>query len=299
MAKDHYKIPVSLDRSFLDHEITLTGGGWQAKPMPMKQLLFFGGSVLVMLWVMTSTFLGSAGFLLGFFTVAWWIAATIFFGGVTKTREMRFKTVAAFLAYAPKAARNVLVRTASDPSGFYSIVGIDAIDENGLITFADGTVGQGYLVVGSASILLFDEDRIAILDRVDNYWRKVETNVDYCFITTKEPQRIYQQVASLEGRNQALRFRDPDLIELLDEQYDILTQHVGGRFNSIHQYLLLKGDTRDALKRGHTILQAEADGSNLMIKECSPLDREETYRMLRVFYQGTEANPLTMASSMD
>lgn len=292
MAKDHYRIPVSIDRSFLDHEIVISGGGWRIPPMPIKQLLFYGGSVLVLFWLLSNSWLRQAGWALDIVVVIWWLAATVFFGSLTRTNEMRFRSLPAVLAYLPRRARNVLTRSTSNPGDFYSIVGIDSISDNGLIAFSDGTFGQGYTVVGSASILLFDEDRSAILDRVDSYWRKSELHCEHIFLTTKESQRIYHQVANLERRNQALEHRDPDLVELMNEQYDILTEWVGGKFQSIHQYLILKGDTRDALKRGHNILQAEIAGSPLMIKECVLLDRDEVQRVLRSCFAGDDIDPM-------
>ncbi|MFG1857504.1 hypothetical protein ACGFJT_37110 [Actinomadura geliboluensis] len=293
-----FKVPASISRSFLDHEITLAGGGWQAKPSPIKQLLFLGGGLLVTMWAATTTFIKSAHPLLIALFVIWALIAVFYLGGLTKTKELRFRTVPAFLAYLPKKARRVYTRRSSDPSEFYSIVGINAVDEGGEIHFADGSVGQVYLVVGSASFLLFDDDRTAILDRVDAFWRKVQTTCEYIFITTKEPQRIYHQVANLERRRHQLALMDPDLLELQDEQYDILTEHVGGKFTSIHQYVLLKGKSADALRQAHIILQAEVEGSSLMIKEATILDRDEAYQMLRVFYQGTDNDPFAPLASV-
>lgn len=293
MAKQGYKVPSSLNRSYLDHEITLSKGGWAAKPSPIKQLFFIGGGGLALLWMSTSTFIADAGATAITMFVIWGLAVIVYFGGMTRTKELRVTRIPALLAYLPKKARQVFTRRSSNPSDFAAIVGIDAIDQDGQIRFSDGGVGRVYLVVGSASYLLFDEDRIGILNRVDSFWRKVDMNCEWAFITTKEPQRIYHQVANLERRNQALEVRDPDLIELQNEQYDILTGHVGGRFSSIHQYLLLKGKSADALRRGHMVLQAEVEGSALMIKEATMLDREESESMLRVFYQGidTDAAP--------
>lgn len=296
MAKAAYKVPSSLNRSFLDHEIALSGGGWQAKPSPIKQLLFFAGGLLTILWAVTSTFIKDSGLGLIVLFVIWAVVAVVYLGGLTKTRELRVKTVPALLAYLPKAARNVLTRHSSNPSDFASVVGIDNIDETGLISFNDGGVGQAYLIVGSASNLLFDEDRSAILDRVDAFWRKVPTTAEFIMITTKEPQRIYHQIANLERRNRELDLRDPDLLELQNEQYDILTAHVGGKFTSIHQYLLVRGRSADALRQAELVVQAESESSGLMIKELTMLDREETHQMLRVFYRGIEENPQVVAA---
>ena len=298
MAKTSYKVPSSLNRSFLDHEITLSKGGWAARPAPIKQLFFLGGGGLVLLWVTTSTFVSSSGPVSITLFVIWGLLTIVYFGGLTRTKELRVMTVPAFLAYLPAKARHVLTRRSSNPSDFYSIVGIHQIDQDGRIHFSDGAEGQIYLVVGSASYLLFEEDRIRILDRVDSFWRKIDTACEWLFITTKEPQRVYHQVVNLEQRNQALEVRDPDLVELQNEQYDILAQHVGGRFTSIHQYLLLKGRSADALRRGHTVLQAEVEGSALMIKEATVLDRAETEPMLRLFYQGVDDAAMTSRASL-
>jgi hypothetical protein len=298
MAKTFYKVSTSINRSFLDHEITLSKGGWAAKPSPIKQLFFVGGGLLALLWAATSTFVSDAAPAIVVLFVIWGLAVIIYFGGLTRTKELRVMTVWALLAYAPSRARHVFARRSSDPSDFHSIVGISEVEEDGRIHFADGGEGQIYLVVGSASYLLFDEDRIAILDRVDSFWRKVDTTCEWAFITTKEPQRIFHQVANLERRNQALEVRDPDLVELQNESYDILTQHVGGKFTSIHQYLLLKGRSADALRRGHLVLQAEVEGSALMIKEVTALSRDGAVSMLRVFYQGVDDELLPLRSSL-
>ncbi|MBT8163582.1 MULTISPECIES: hypothetical protein [Arthrobacter] len=288
MAPRSYGIPSPLNRSFLDHEIALRVFGMSLQPSPIKQILFFIGGILITIWAVTATPLRDAHPGLITLFVIWALVATFYLGGLTKTKELRVVRVPALLAYLPKKAREVFVRRGSDPGGFYSMVGISHIAENGRITFDDGSAGQVYMVVGSASRLLFDEDQTAILNRRDAFWRKVPTSCSFTEITTKEPQRVVDQLANLEHRNRNLEIRDPDLIELLDEQYDILTGHVGGKFTSIHQYQLLRGRTANALRQGHQILQVEAESSSLVIKEISMLDRSETERMLRVFYQSAD-----------
>lgn len=286
MAKTTYKIPTSLDRSFLDHEVPLSGGGWQAPPLPMKVLLFWGVSILGVFWLTTTTFVKEADWYLILFLVIWWLAATAFFGQYSKTKEMKFSSVPALLNYLPKQSRRVLTRRSSNPSGFYSILNIENIDETGFIKFLDGTYGQAYLVVGSSSVLVFEEDKRAILDRVDAYWRKIDTTSEHIFVTTKESQRVYRQMAALEQKNKNLQVRDPELFDLMDERFTILRDYVGGQYTSIHQYLVLKGDNLEALRRAHSVLQAEADESSLMIRQCTMLDREALYDMLRGIYAG-------------
>lgn len=284
MAKSVFKIPTSLNRSFLDHEIALAGGGFQMRPVPTKVILFWLVSVMLLFWVCTSTFVSSANGGLIFLVVVWWLTATAFFGQYSNTKEMRFASLPALLEYVPRPSRRVVTRRGSDPTPFSSVTGLKKVDETGYIEWADGTVGQAYLVVGSASVLVFEEDKKAILHRVDSFWRKVDTDVDYIWITTKEPQRVYRQLGNLELLNQALEIRDPELFELLDERYSILKDYVGGQFSSIHQYLVLKADNLEALRRAHTLVRAEVEGSSLMIKQASMLGADDLYEMLRTIY---------------
>lgn len=287
-TKSHYKIPVSLNRSLLDHEIGLSAGGITAKPVPVKVLLFWAGSILALFWVARSTFVSSADWWLIGLVIVLWLVLTAFLGKYNKTKEMAWTKVPVFMNYISPGARKVVARTASNPSAFYSVARTDSIDDSGLISWPDGTVGQAYMVVGSASILVFEEDKKAILDRVDSFFRKIDTNVEMIFMTTKEPQRVYRQLAHLEDINVALQDRDPELVELMHERYDILTGFVGSTFSSIHQYLVLKADNLEALRRGHAVLSAEVEDSSLMIKQATMLNGEEAALVLATLYRASD-----------
>lgn len=286
MAKLSYKVPTSLNRSYLEQEITLTGGGFNAPPTSLKSILFYIGCICVGLWAMMNTFIKDAPFWLKGLFLVWVIIFTIFFGRTSKTKELKITQLMPLVQYAPKQARNVLTRSTSEASPFYSIVGIRQIAEDGTMQFLDGRVGRAYLVVGSASILLFDEDRKAILDRVDSFWRKVSPGTEFAFMTTKEPQRIYKQVAHLERTNRALEMRDPELLDLMDERYDILKDYVGSQFKSIHQYLVVMADNMEQLRQAHNVVAAEVEGSSYMIKACTQLNDDDVVEMLSVLYQG-------------
>lgn len=287
MAKDRYSVPVSLDRSILDHELSLSNKSFHMKPLPMKVIFTYVGSIVVLMWLLTGTPLKGSSFgFLALITI-WWIAATAYFAAYSKTKEMRMNQIGALLDYVPKKSRRVLTRSDSRMGPFQSIVGIQSVDENtGLITYVDGMVGQAYSVVGSASRLLFDQDRDAILNRNDRFYRKLEPGVEWVFITTKEPQRVYAQVAALEKRNQALPLeaRDPELVALMDEQYESLRSYVGSSFFSIHQYLILIARNEEELRKAHNLLDSEAADSSLMFKQVSMLTYDETIDLLATHY---------------
>ncbi len=286
MSKTSYKVPASLDRSYLDQEIPLSGGGFTLPPVPIKALLFYLGAIFVSIWAVMNTFLSDGPFWFQGLFLLWALVTTVVLGRVSKTKELRTAMVMPLLSYLPKSARKVMTRRNSAAAPFYSIVGVNAIDEHGVIHFADGRFGRAYLVVGSASVLLFEEDRKAILDRVDAFWRKIGTDVEFLFITTKEPQRTYRQVAALERTARNLAVRDPELLDLLDEQYDVMTGYVGKEFRSIHQYLVVMADNKEQLRQAHNVVAAEVEGSSYMIKACNEMDADEVIEMMSVLYQG-------------
>src|SRR6218665_2127132 len=77
--KPSYKIPNSLDKSFLDQEITLSKKGI-VKAIPLKGIIFYLVSVIGLFWVVESTFVKAADFIWVFWGVIWWILAIVFFG---------------------------------------------------------------------------------------------------------------------------------------------------------------------------------------------------------------------------
>ena len=294
LAKDSYKIAPALNRSFLEHEIAMPVPGFDSRPTSIKQLLFYLAGLLVIMWATTSTFIKSAGVLWIVLFVAWSVSVVVYLGLMSRTKQLKAETLPTLVNYIPRTSRIVVTRRSANPTAFASIVGIESIAPDGRITFFDGGAGQLYSIVGSASYLLFDEDRTAIINRVDFFWRNVPPSAEFIIITTKEPQRVYRQIAGLERRNQRLAAdpvagSDPDLLALQSEQYGILHDYVGGRFSSIQQYMLVRGKSPDALRAGCIQLEAEIESSSLMIKEASKLDREATQTLLATLYQESDS----------
>lgn len=312
MARPTYKIPAPLKRSMLDHEIVISTQGMQLKPVPLKVVLYWLGVLMLAMLLVSRTFIGSSGMFLIVLFLIWLFAAAVFFGQYSKTKEMKFQQIPAMIQYSLKHNRRVMTRNSSNPFGFMTITGIRSIDEDGLITFVDGSVGQLYSVVGTGSRLLFDGDKDAIIARVKSFWEKIDTTCEWTFITMREPQQITQQVAAAERRNYNLTVptlrgvrkypdADPrghsDLHDLLQEQYELL-QHVNGvrrdgskgaKFMSIHQYLLIRASSLENLQFAHGVLEAEVNASSAMFKQCRVIDSgRKTVEVLKTFYQGRE-----------
>lgn len=287
MSKTSYKIPIDLDQSVTDMEISLqSGSGNGPKPLPVKVILFAICSALVCFWAVVKTFIADGPILAIVCFILVWAALTLLLMKYDKTKQMQIQTIPTLLGYLPHSARHVITRTNSRANEFYGIANIRDIDDStGLVSFADGTFGYYYRVVGSASILLFDADKDAILRRVDSFYRKFGTDAEIIYMTVKESQKVYRQLMNLKRRYDNMIVHDPDLDMLANEQFDILKHHVGGTFKSIHQYMILKADNKEALLVAKNVLQSEVENSTRMIKQCVPLYADDIHALLRMIYR--------------
>ncbi len=286
MAKETYKIPADLNTSYADTEIVLSSkDGMSMHPMPVKVLLGYVVSVLILMYILLKTFIGESPWYILIPFVLVWVGLTVLLLKFDKTKRMNFSLIPTAARYTSKTARKVNTRTTSNATPFYQICGINKIRDNGMIEWSDGSCGFMYRVTGSASVLLFEGDRNAIIDRVDTFYRKFDSNVELGYITMKEAQKVYRQIANLKKLYDDLDTNDPDLIACAEEQFNVLCKYVGDTFHSIHQYVYLKANNQELLLQAKNVLQSEVEGSSYMIKQCVPLYREDIHEVLRAIYQ--------------
>lgn len=291
MAKSSYKIPTSIDKSFMDMEINLqTKDGMGGKPIKMGLVFGYLASVMTLFMVMTKTFMDGANLFVKIIFGLTWLILTSILLKRDDTNLPQYSLVPTMFEYLPKKYRYITTRSTSHPLDFYRIVGIENIDlDRGLIKFVDGTYGYMYQVVGSASVLLFESDRDIILDRVDKYWRKVKVETESIFITVKEPQKVYKQVAALKDRYDNLDNDEPDLKGLAEAQFRVLTEVIGTDYRIIHQYLILKSHNKESLLVAKNVLQGEVENSTHMFKQCTALFGDELLSVLSSIYKGKES----------
>lgn len=286
MAKSTYRIPVGLDATHLDMEIALASNdGVGLKPLPIKVILFYLASGLMCFYIASRPPVVSGSIIQIILFVLLWIALTVVLGTFDGTKRMQVQLIPTVLNYLPKHSRNVLTRSSSKANDFYGIVGIDDINKDtGLVSYTDGTFGYWFRVVGSASILLFDDDRDAILDRVDSFWQKIGTDYEIIFLTCKSAQKVYRQAANLQRRVDRLDSDDSELLMLANEQFKTLKSLARGDSKAIHQYMVLKGDNKEALTHARNVLQSEVENSTRMIKQCTALFYDDITDVLHAVY---------------
>lgn len=289
--KGEYKIATSIDKSSLDHEIASVDlWGFRIPAFSVKMMLYWFAVCLIGMFMVTRSWIASAGWLWMILFIIWYATVALYFGRTTRTGELKLMQLVPLMEYLPRRQREVLTRTTSKPSGFLGITGIRDISDDGLIEFLDGSIGRLYSVVGSASLLLFDSDRAKILTRVDNFWRAVPPGTDWITLTVWEPQRVYRQEMACWRQRQRLLYSDPDLESLIEESYDVLSQEVGGKYNSLHQYMLLKSKDADGLRLAHNRLLGEARSSQLMFKRVEMMDSADAVTEV---LRGVYASPST------
>lgn len=291
MAKPAYKIPATLDQSWGDMEITLqSNSGVGIRPMPIKLILTYIVSFLVCAYVVLNTFVKDGGFWIVPFVIIW-VILTFLLLKRDDTDLPQYQLVTTLLDYLPKPMRRLSCRPDDDVRNVMPFVGVFNYDPStGLMEFVDGTFGYAFMVTGSASVLLFDEDQAAILDRVDSFFRKIHEDVELIFITNKEAQKVNRQLdAELARYAKFSPDEDPDLKQLSDTRFRCLRDYVGGTFRSIHQYLVLKADNKEALEVAKNVLRGEVENSALMFKRCVGLAGDDVNKMFYSIYKGKES----------
>lgn len=287
MAKDSYKIPSSLDASYVDLEFNLQtkdGLGPQT-PVNGKTILLGLGAIIGWFFFMFQTPVGDGGLLIaGGFTVAWLLLA-ILLVKPDKTKRHGFELIISMINYLPRSGRRANVRSFDSLATMQAITGVESVDkEDGMVHFVDGTVGRIYRVVGTASILMFDQDKAMILEKVDNFYRKLPVGVEIMFDTVKESQRTDIQMRSAINGYKNLNKKSPGLQKLYKERHHILKYGVGDRFKSIHQYTILKAPKEESLREGEALIFSDAENEGLMFKRAEALDYRGVGRYIRQLY---------------
>ena len=158
MAKESYKIPCGLDATYLDMEIALqSSDGIGVRPLSMKVILVYLLSGLGCIWMVMNGFVRFGTIVQKILFVVLWIAITMLLVKTDGTHRMSFVMIPTLITYLQKSTRRILTRKDNSAIPFYSIVGIkkDGIDrKTGLISWADGTYGFMYRVVGSVDSIV-------------------------------------------------------------------------------------------------------------------------------------------------
>lgn len=291
LAKPRYKIPVSLDVSYMDMEFTLqskNGLGFQ-QPVPARIIFFSLLAMFLWMYSVTKTFIASGGFLnIVGFTICYAIFMVLMIRQ-DKTRRSGFHLVLAMSRYYPKSRRLIPVRSTDRVMELQNTLHIADVDlEDGLIRFMDGSIGQCYHIVGSASALMFEQDKQMILDKVDSFYRKIGLDVELIFDTVYEGHSVDEQLDATLQVQKNLRTRSKGLEKLLQERYDVLDKAINQseRLTSIHQYLIIIAKNESALTDVESLIFGDVEGDGVMFRLAKAAAHKEILRYLQSILNG-------------
>lgn len=289
MAKKSYSLPASLDQTWWDLEIDLSSPQFKIGLVSIKSIIFYGGIGLFTAWLCFASPMKSAALWTRILFIVLMVIFAIYYGRYTATKELRIMKLKTLSEYTP-SQRRINTRSRAKSFKFRQLTGIASVestpgDDDGVIHYLDGYFGRVYRVSGSASILVFAEAQAQIVDRFSNFWKKVDPEVEIDTLTTKEPQPVYRQIASWAQQRNALEHTDDDLDALMRTERDALVHHVGERFSSIQQYLIVRAPTYEHLSQVHGVIRNEALDSSLVFKSVTTLGHEDAVEVLGSIYQ--------------
>jgi hypothetical protein len=288
-VKPVYGIKTPMLSTALDTEITLQKDGVGLKPLPVKFVIITIVSGLGGLKLLLSPPVNTGTSLQQIVFLALWVTITILLFGTDKTQRMRFQLLISLLNYlSVPFNRKVDVGKDTNAEPMIDMTNLAHIDNDGMVHFADKDVGYVFRVVGTASVLLFEEDKNRIINSVDNFYRKIDPETEFIYITLKEPQKIYNQTGAVRKRMNNLQIDDPDLRDLGSNQQMMLREVVGKKYQSIHQYLILKSKGQESLTAAKIAVSNELSHSGMVIKRCIQLKREEICEVWSLLYKVPE-----------
>lgn len=290
-VKQSYGIKTPMLSTALDTEITLQKDGVGLRPLPIKFVIITIISGCLCLGATNSELISVGNMVQKTIFVCLWITMTILLFMSDKTKRMNIQSIVSLLNYMFNPSnRRIITRRNVPATAMLDMCNVKSIDKSGIIKFADRHVGYMYRVTGTASVLLFDADKMNIINAVDNFYRKIDSNTEFIFITLKEPQKIYNQAAAVKHRYNRLKIYDNDLNDLCNNQLVMLKEVVGKKYQSIHQYMIVKADSIETLTAAKITLQTELDSSGLFIKRCIPLYEDEILEVLASSYTSPKYN---------
>lgn len=282
MVRPSYRLPFSL--SVKQWDISLlpqsSNGLFSLKrPVTLKVLIIFLVSVLAYLGILFRSPLVHGGIL----TIICWTIG--YFGLVvllcssTKTKQIGFDWILPSIYYMIGVKRNVMTHSINNVGPALDIIGIKGITNDNYVVFSNNEIGEVFEIVGYASILMFQSDLNAVIDATDTFGRNITQGINLTYDTQQAPQRVDLQLTSMRQQYAKLKKHYPKgvptgLKQIMNLNYQVLDSYVGQQFKSTHQYLVVRGPSRDLLDAFDQWLNSQLSGNYL--RSVRRLEDEET-----------------------
>lgn len=285
MAKRSYSIPYPLDSTYMDMEIAIQNSqGIGVRPLPIKNILLVLLGVVSGFLILSKTGLSRGPLITKVCFAAIWLGMCALLLTYNKCKLLGLERVLSLITFMQPDNRFVSTRSIDKANNMIRVCGWEYIDDEGYIHYTDKSLGVVFDVIGNASILLFEDHKNAIIDQVDKHFQKMKPDVTYQFITRKEPQNVYLQLASMAERERNMTVEDYDLSAMFATNKYVLGHLVGQSFKSLHQYLIIQAKNKEELDLGLSVFLGEIESSNLMFKFAEQLEPDEVTALMTEIY---------------
>lgn len=156
--------------------------------------------------------------------------------------------------------------------------------EDNTIRFSDGNVGALYDVIGVASNNTFDADRDNVINNFHSILRMFNEEIPHTIISSTGGQSVDRQLDMLfdeyDTETNAL------LLDIIAEDIRLLNDYVKNRFDTLHQFILIKTPDQTQLNTSKKLLRSIAESSDIAIQLLKPTDKIDTIDLFTKFYGG-------------
>lgn len=277
-----YEVLASLDVSDLDILVPLDfGPDFEFRPISLRLLIFYFSSGFALFYIISHTFIPKGGIISTALFVLLWVILTMLLATPDALGVVNYERLADVASWLSKRARSVACRLSDNAGNFASICAVKKEVTDGVFLSNDGMYQCVFSVVGNASLLLFQSDANAVVDRVDTFWCVVRPDVvDYVFITDKEAQKTYSQIGAYGERMDNLQ--DKCLLDLCEKKIDSLMTDVAYQ-QSIHQYMILRAKSMEELQREFAHLESECATSAMMFSRVTQLFGDDALHVFDMY----------------
>lgn len=291
-----FAIRSGLNETMLDTVVPLSFGGSEfklKKELTVRTMLFLLTEVIVFFFICFQTPLVRGGILpnIIWITGYWWFGWLI--ARPTPTGLLGYTYFLAALKYFNPDFRKLPTRVYQLSAPAVEFVGIatDGIDEDGNIYFANGDIGQIYELTGNASFMIFEEDKIRVLNDARVFYRGINPLTTITYDTVSSPQRVDNQLKVKQWQIDNLTLKQSNLLSLLQREKKALNEVVGKQFTTLHQYMVVRSVNLNELRVFVKWLTLAANSDSLFLKSAVRLDsRKEVINYFGSIYSNRRLN---------
>lgn len=290
--KPSYKIPYTLDPKFGDvkTKLKMDDGRGIDHAFTVRGLLVSMTAVMVYIYLVFKShfsdffleggIFGNILFALGYFGVIYFGLRAISIPGL-----YGYNILAPLMRYL-RRMKDHEVHTESFQlyHGASVFTGMIEPDDQGYLHFRDGSYGQLFKIIGTASNNAFGVDRKRTILSYDNFLRVLPKGATISFITNTGGQNVERQLKHLFDELDTET--DQNMLNYIAEEIRELGGYVQNNFVALHQFMLIRSDDKVALKNAVNSIQqfVEQDPSTITVMQHPT--PQETVKFFKPLYSG-------------